>query len=319
MEFPPRTTPPISEESIPTIPAPPSEVSIRTMASDIRAMVNVGGGKPEYQHIPIRKSGPQKPKAPIVSASVIRTVGLVVSGVALFALSVVAFYFLYPIVARQISLWRGGGVAVTPPPPTPVGPPIPPPRQQFTHTSFLKVPADRAVAFPTVLEGNASGTRPYGEKLLPLLASYGPSTGIFEIIPQTGNGEPLSFAEFIQNAGAPIFDEQFLSTNFVPDFTMFSYRDQLGFWPGFILQLKKEKNPAYVSISKIESGSGFEKLFLNAPGVPMGEFEDVVIGDHGYRRLLFSAPSAALYYGWYKNYLVIATTELGFKFAISRL
>jgi hypothetical protein len=113
-----------------------------------------------------------------------------------------------------------------------------------------------------------------------------------------------------------------LAQNFNPDFTFFIYKEKKGFWPGLITQLKPEKNLIVLKpeIAKLENSTNLERLFITKPEGEKGLFRDVLLSGQPARVLDFSVSSPAKFiYGWFHNYLVISTSEVGLKEAIGRL
>ncbi len=321
--------PPIPGETTSAIPPPPLEVNIRTMASDLRSAGTMGG-EPKFERVPVVSSRitPKTGSSFHIPNRVLLIVGVTV----FLGIMGTIIYVIYPFVAKIVptDLFGSQPPATTLPPPSPqpraVLPPPPPtpvlPQATF-HQSFLKTPADQKLTYTFgVPVTNVSDLEPAGKKILGMLTKA-PSAPLYEIEARDPNGNAFPLRDFFGEMQASIMESSFLTNTFSPDFTFFVLKDRGNFWPGYVLELRADKNQSSAStgVAAIETAKeeAWLNLFLTSPGVPIGNFHDAQINGNKVRELNFKTSGAALVYGWYKNYLVIATSEAGYKTVITKL
>lgn len=300
------------------VPPPPSEVSIRTMDSDLKSMALSGGGLPTSQRIAVASSQSQANKVQAGSGywfKIFLAVGIVLVLAAVF-------YFAFPLfIHEKDNTSLGGGVAST----TPTLPVVPPSVtiSTFNHQSLFKKTPDRVVSLRLVYPARAiTDLETYNQKLLAALPTdKSPSSTLIEVELKKEDGTALAVSQFFNVAGMKFLNEDFLAANFNPDFTAFVYKTKDGFWPGLVIRPQGGKNWILLKpgVIKLEEGRDIETLFLTNPGDKSGEFEDISVSGQLARSLKFKNQQASFVYGWFHDYLIISTSLEGLKDAIGRL
>ena len=111
-----------------------------------------------------------------------------------------------------------------------------------------------------------------------------------------------------------------LSNSFNPLFTFFTYTNDKGTWPGYIVSLRSN---AVSDIkdrvkSSLEASTNIKNLYLTDPGTAVvwksGSAEGVAT-----RYSTYSLAGAGLNYGWLNDTLVVSTSYAGFQEALKRL
>lgn len=310
------------------VPPPPSDVSIRTMASDVESMALSGGSFPQAERISLPRSQSKVSTTGDSGAgglsrgsgSFLWTLLFLVGGVAILG---ALFYFVYPFLFGE-KLGGGGGA----PTPTstvngglpPVSPRLTIPR--FEHrSSFRTSPNESRTLVVDESARSVSDLKTYDQKLNDLLSSIEATSSLIEIGVRKNNDQHLALSEFFSLINSKVFDGEFLAKNFDHDFTFFVYKNRDGFWPGFVTKLRPDKSWVLLKleISKMEKSPDLSSLFITDPGAPSGDFKDTLVINQPARSLKFGAPSANLIYGWFHDYLVISTSEAGLKEVIRKL
>ena len=302
----------------PTVPAPPTEISIRTLESDLKSM-SLGGGSsplPKYVAMPSRL------------ATIPKGVKQATSGVlkffffilAISGLLAVGYYVIYPALSKIFE----GGVLSSKTEPGPImdnKKPLTTP--EFTHRSFFRATPDEVLKFVIPREAvNAAELQTFGQRVLNLLAETNSNSKFLEIEVQDQDGGHPAISEFFSSINVKALSSDFLLTNFNPDFNMFVYRDQNGFWPGYLLELRPGKSWLFLKaeIEKLERSPDLENMFLTSPGVRSNiGFKDGLSKNQPVRILGFTAPGAAFVYGSIKGYLIFSASLPGLEEAASRL
>lgn len=333
-------TPGPQTQEMPKVSAPPIEVGIRTMASDIASMAESGGGPPQPQNVslpsfksedrtesitpPAEKATPEHeeeiPHSPILKYFVLGVFMLLAAAALFFG----SYYVLYPLLSGQKS--PAPPVARPATSSTAAVQPVPA-KPSFEHRSFFKQAVDGT--FALAISSSSAGFQAVDQQLRQSLARFTSNSTFFEIVPQSPDGQPLAANDFLSSIGANILSTDFIASSFNQDFTAFLYKNksglpnrQAGLWPGCILRLKGNQTPFFFQsdVSKIENASAsLQNLFLMSPGSPIGGFHDALISGQPIRILNFSNASSVLAYGWFFNkYLIISTSLDGLKQAIQR-
>lgn len=294
------------------VPPPPSEVTVRTMQSDLDSMAASGGTAPKAKPVKfLHKNGQGeggKPAAqvnPVIKLFSSRTF-LITSLTALLAVVFFAgYYVIYPLLnpapqapIKSAVVGTGGASA------------------SFEHVSFL-TQATGGV-FTLNIFSPIEGLRADRDQVSSFLT--GLSGSFFEIRPENDLGQPISAGDFLSLINAKILDKNFLDSNFEKDFTIFLYKDKTDLWPGYIFKIKAGETPLLLGndVSKIEdASSSWSNVFLGAVGTPDASFHDDLSSGQPVRVINFSNPSSTLSYGWFFNkYLVISTSLDGMKQAV---
>ncbi|MEK7181176.1 MAG: hypothetical protein AAB738_02465 [Patescibacteria group bacterium] len=300
------------------VPPPPSEVSIRTMDSDLKSMALSGGSFPTSQRIAVASSQSQVRKVQAGSGYLFKI--FLAVGIVLVLAAV--FYFAFPLFIHEKDNTPVGGNVASTTPTLPVVPPsvtIP----TFSHISSFKKTPDRVVSLRLVYPARAlSDLETYNQKLLGALPADKVSTAtLIEVELKKEDGTALAVSQFFNVAGMKFLDEDFLAANFNLDFTAFVYKTKDGFWPGLIIKPQSGKNWILLKpgVVKLEESRDIESLFLTNPGDKTGEFEDVSVSGQLARSLKFKNPTANFIYGWFHDDLIISTSLEGLRDVIGRL
>ncbi|MBI4086323.1 MAG: hypothetical protein HY433_03755 [Candidatus Liptonbacteria bacterium] len=336
---------------MPKVGAPPVEVAIRTMASDIASIGQSGGGPPKAETVTLpsfrqeeinltenKESRRAEPEMKVVSEKLSNILGapafkyFLLAGSILVGAAVVfliSYYVLYPLIGR---LKSATPAAVSAPTSTEASTRA---GQGFEHRSFFTQAVDGT--FPLKISSSNAGFEGSGEQSRQFLAGLASSSTFFEIEAQSSDGKALAANDFFSLINGGVLEESFLVFAFNPDFTVFLYKDKKGLpagpfrqnsgdasqtviWPGYIFQLKTGQTPLLLQpmVAKIESASSnWENLFLQSPGNPAAAFRDALVSGQPVRVLDFSDGKSVLVYGWlFNKYLIISTSLEGMKQAI---
>lgn len=314
------------------IPAPPPDLKVRTMQSDIEIMARRGGNFSSEGGIvgtPLPLSS--APRVPIpggeggrpLAVSFLTPRVLVVAGsVALLAILGVAAYYFSALISRRES----SGVA----PPANEQPLVNPElgRPVFEHQSLFRLPADQVLDLE-LRSGpvtDVSELQTYTQKLSNLL-SNAQEGGFFELNIKDESGAFLSGREFFLIIDAGVMDPNFLEANFNPDFTAFVYKEKGALFPGYVLGLKRGLTALVLQgevLGQIEGVGGYSNLFAGFPGVEASEgFRDKQIGTRPVRFLTFTSDegkTSEFLYSWFNSTsLVLSTSEKGLTKAFELL
>lgn len=341
-----------SSESFANIPSSTAEVKVRTMQSDLASLAATGGGMPQFSKVEVEGLSISKnaatdatePKKNNKSALVILIVCVALVALGWFGYSVffgkgsaggrgVGQSNSNPTVETTVSETAAVVNYRSSTAPTSLS-------TTFTHVSLFRKPVDSTVTFSLPQGGatTANDLRTYNQQVATVLAAVDKNANFIEINAKRADGNNFSIQELLSEAGALIFDPDFLAAHFNPDATFFAYRDQNVFWPGYVLALRSGENQLAVknSVKAIESSAKIGNIFFVGTGTtsPSG-FADAVIAGMTVRVLNFlgaaltgtstqqvvaSASSTSFVYGWvFPGYLILSTSQNGFAQAVARL
>jgi flagellar basal body-associated protein FliL len=320
----------VPSESFANIPAPTAEVKVRTMKSDLASLAATGGGMPQFNKVNVEGLSISK-TGRIVPGSKKNNKSILVLLIVLVALAVLAAViwlgyslFFKGSPAQQSgnqSNSNSGTVAIQ----TYQSPAITAGSVPFVHVSLFREPADSTVTFSLPQSGaeTANDLQTYDQRVLTVLSAVDKKANFVEIKAKDADGNDVSIEELLSLADAGILDSNFLAAHFNPDATFFAYRDQTGFWPGYVLALRPGENQLSLKsgVKAIESSTKIGNIFLTDAGVasPSG-FTDAVIANATVRVLNFTgAKSASFVYGWFQSYLIISASQSGFAQAVAHL
>jgi len=334
------------EGESPLAPAPQNEITMRTMASDVASMKEMGGGDPRPytpsvtpipQTPPIQNS-PATPAAPTTvnqtqiteppvvplppkkSGNVFIVLAVIII---IIGLGTIGYFYVYP---KLISTDTQEVVVEEPKPQEPEMPAIiatttpeaststievPPVSGLGSHISLFKTPADFSseitlaaetiTAVKDALKGATVEVPVFKETVFKSVD--GKILGQSKLI-------PLFLPSFITASSSPLFDE---------DFTLFTYTDQKGVWPGIILNAKIETlASAQEEAKKIEANLDWRSLFIVDPGKEQ-TWKDGKVGTTAARYISFATKGNALSYTWFNNTLLISTSYQGAQDAAKKL
>lgn len=308
-----------TDKDTPSVPPPPPasmQVDIRTMGSDLERM----GRSLEEALQSIDSSGTSsilgrpKPAMPANRPKFVLWGTVVATGVVVFFF---IGYFLLPFffAAEETELPVEPAAISSPTSTTPVA-------VFLGHKSFLRRSADYSANLRFQSTVNPSY---YSLYLNDLRATLGqpPGEGDFtEIALEKDDDQALAWVQMLGLLGMSAVEEDFWLNRFEQDFTFFAY-SQAGAWHlGYILKLKPGQSPLILqpAVLKIESDPNLKNFFLDAPGDAQGDFRDSQISGQPVRIQNWSSFGSAFVYGWlYNQYLVVSTSEGGFREAMLRL
>ncbi len=306
------------------VPPPPSEVTVRTLESDLASMGASGGVSPKpkpvkFSHkIDQEESAritagvatgapmgtPQQPSAiaDFFSSKIFLVLSLLILLTVVF---LAGYYVIYPLLN---------------PAPAPVQQKAAAPAgvvETVEHKSFFTQPVDGIFTLDASLP--VQGMQADRDKVSALVGGL---TGkFFELEPEDSLSQPVYASSFFALIGAEVLKADFLDANFEKDFTMFLYKDKNALLPGYILRLKAGETPILLKndIAELENASSsWSNLFVMQTGTPQPQFHDDLLSGQPVRVLDFSNPSSTLAYGWFLNkYLIISTSLDGMKEAIN--
>jgi hypothetical protein len=311
-----------NRENVSSLPAPTSDVKIRTMNSDLQNM-GLGGGIPQMTvaQIPAVDLNPvtQAPviAAPTSGAGSKKLLYIVVSVVGIAVLFALGFFLPKLLFENQPTTetaekpkpTQQGTVATT-------TTPKPSETPSLAHVSFFKssagAPVNISIADNLTTE-NVSGL--INQQTITSSASFLEMTF-------TKEGKAITWKQLMNLYGWTFLPENFFTENFKDDFTAYMHKDSFGSHPGYILELKPEVTIVLLrsQLLKIESAPlEVAKVFLSTPNNPSTAFADAQINGQPMRTLKFGS-GETFYYGWYNNkYLIFGTSEDGIKTAVSKL
>lgn len=322
----------VPSESFANIPASTAEMKVRTMRSDLASLAATGGGMPRFNKVNVEGLS--------ISRTAASAVGSKKGGkpILIFLIVCIALALLgaigwlgYGIFFNKKSAGqpsgsqsnsKSGTIAVQ----TYQSPVVASTSAIFTHTSLFREPVDSTIIFSLLQEsatGTANNLQTYNQQILKVLGAVNKNANFIEINAKGADGNTLSIEELLSEAGANILDPNFLSAHFNPDATFFAYRDNNGFWPGYVIAVRPGENQLLLKsgVQVIESSPAIGNIFLIEAGVasPSG-FTDAVISGTTVRVLNFTgAKSVSFVYGWFQDYLVISASQNGFAQAVARL
>lgn len=305
------------------VPPPPTEVSIRTLDSDVRTMALSGGNFPQAEKVSVAHTtrynamGQPTNYEPKSSALVV-IVWIFAIVIFLGALA----YFIYPFIwgeKDEVPAPNGNPTNSSGLPEVPEENFVP----EFSHRSFFtkgqKQVLETRVNYPDDLGLN---TESYTRDFIRAIGSQAkPDETFLEIEINKTTGDHLALVEFFDWAKFSLADESFWRENFGPDFNYFIFKEKNNFWSGVVVRPKEGKSPILLrkDLLKIEGSKDLEKFFFTSPGVKEGNFSDFLLVGQSVRYLKFSRMASAFVYGWYNGNLIIATSEGAFKEAMARL
>ena len=288
---------------------PPTEVSLRTMNSDIKS-IEKGEATPlpesvlppEIESEPVFRPETQATESFKIEEEKPRSKKIwlwIILLIVVLGLGALGYFVVYPLVIGQ------NQTAEPPPPaPNPIVSPIP-------HNSFFLTPAPER----SQIRLNNLLTLTITNAFQGLSANSGLNPGMVqevEILDDQGSQIPASsyLVAFL-----PALSGSEVANWLEDDFTAFLYYDSSGVWPGYVFKVKNAVNldEARINFNVIESAD-LTKFYLAPPG-SFGIFKDGQINGKITRYAASSQPGAALNYGFVNGYLIISTSYDGLKTA----
>jgi hypothetical protein len=305
------------------VPPPTTEVSVRTMETDLRSVAASGGGLASGQKIavPLRNEEGEnfKVENPDSSGHALRNVLIVV--LILIVLGG-GGWFLYPKFFNQESPVQNTTTT------TPGLPDVSDDLNlnKFEHVSLLGDQNHTRFELMLVeqLPQAMSWSAVRGEiqkKLEDKVLNI--KNGFFEVDLIKTNAEPLALANFLDFFGTPILAKDFSIKNLNQDFTFFGYKEKNNWWPGMVISFSEGKSwiGLKAEIMKLEQSGGiFEFSGITNNLKPV--FKDDLFVSQPIRTFSVSTSSISrvgFFYGWFHDSLVLSASEEGFREAIRKL
>jgi hypothetical protein len=190
------------------------------------------------------------------------------------------------------------------------------------HQTLLKKPADAALVMTLSNDPvtDPSKLQTYGQTLRTTLNTIKTPTAEIEV--RNSEGKPLSFPAFLSFINAHVIDTAIYQDNFGPDFSFLVVRDGNTYNAAYVVKLKDGKNWLFVrgDVAKLETSTGLEGLFPVLPGLrDEAGFKDATLGEQQVRTLTYTQPDGQFIYGWYRDYLILGTSQKAFREALGRV
>ena len=305
------------------VPPPPSEVTVRTLESDIASMGASGGVSPKPRPVKFSHKIDQEESARVTAGvatgAPMGTVPQATPAMDFFSSKIFLALSLFVLLAV---VFLAGYYVIYPllnPAPAPVQQKAAAPAgtvETLEHKSFFTQPVDGIFTLDASLP--VQGMQADRDKVNALVG--GLTGNFFELEPEDSLSQPVFASDFFTLIGANILKTDFLNANFEKDFTMFLYKDKSALLAGYILKLKTGETPILLKNDVMElenASSSWANLFVMQTGTPAQQFRDDLLSGQPVRVLDFSNPSSTLAYGWFLNkYLIISTSLDGMKDAV---
>lgn len=300
--------------AVPPPPPPSLEISVRTLASDLERMGRGAEETAAAAPLPRILDGGEPARADRSKYFVWAAV-VIVGVIVFFFLG----YFFLPLVFKEAAEEKAPPPAG--PAPSAEEPAAAPPPTFLGHRSFLRSPADETLKFKFESPMTPAYYSIYLSNLNGVLAGAGKDTGLAEIVLERPDGEPAAWTQFLGLLDMDAPDMDFWLNRFERDFTMLARRESGAWRLAYVLKLKPGQSPLLLqtNLSRMETGANYKKFFLNSPGDAQGGFRDAQISGQPVRIQNFSQAGSALVYGFTDDYLIISTSEAGFREAMLRL
>lgn len=274
--------------------------------------------------------GVQTPKEKKGGVGLFWTILVVIIVLGLIA---IGYFFVYPKISgnvekeQEVATTEKSGVGETEEivaeqtqPTEPVEEIVPPAQQEEpivvltvdTHSSFFKTKAD--LVFDAKLSAftlsDLKTPVSFEKTSVPLFK---------EIVWKTQDNKPLSFGQVASLIFPDFFTQEKIS-NFLDDFTLFSYSNTKGTWLGFVVKLKDNADLGKIQdgMSVLQKDPGLKNIFLSDPGV-VGPWKDGKVRNKPTSLASFSLDGATISYTWFDRYLLISSNIDGAEEAGKRL
>lgn len=306
------------------VPAPAIDVQIRTMKSDLASLQATGGNNATPLAFAL-------PTAPIVVPRQRRSHGfrtIVIGIVVVIVLAGLAYagYLLYKRLVENTGpgapAASSGTTTSATNTPSDLFPATLVEELPGAHRTLLQMAADATLVMTlnNATVSDPSQLRTYAQTLRETLNKVRTPTAEIEV--RNSAGKPISFPAFLSFVNAPIIETGVYQNNFNLDFTFFVMREGNTYHAAYVMRLQDGKNWLFVKdgVAKLENARGLETLFPVIPGLrDEGGFTDGTLGKQQVRLLTYSKPDATFVYGWFRDYLILATSPATFQTIVERL
>lgn len=299
------------------VPPPVTEATVRTMAGDIEAVAAAGGSTASLASSGAAIAHPVQAgeRSHLMSA----LLGWLAVLIALLAL-VTGIWFGYRYFAARAETANVPVITAVP-----AAPETAPSLASLaatvpSHATLLNRAAPLTVSFPIVASSSDLKTR---YQLMSDGLNRIPATvRVVELLTTDADNKPLSFPGYAAASGAEtLFEPGAFEDNFAPDFTLLAVRGQAGFSAAYVLALKPNSARLYAqpAVRAMEGSSALPSLFLQLPGTQSLPFADGTVQDQPVRTATFVNPAGTIVYGFFKDRLVIATSQQALNEVLSLL
>lgn len=295
----------------PSSPGP--DISVRTLASDVKTLQQSGGVAPQPQRINVAdlengsaiqpQTTNQLPGGAVTGPSKAGKLVAAIAGsvVIVVGLGLLGYYVVYPLAF---------------PPKTPAAPvaeaPTPKPAALPHASLFTTAPSEQAaINVSDVTAVDIIGALQNEARNLATAGS------VKELNVSDLNGQ-VPAASYL-NALTPELVAADLKNVLEDDFTAFFYYDDKGVWPGYVFKLKPNAVATEVQqmLNRFEAAD-ISKLYLDNPGTH-GEFKTGPVNGAPFRYTVFQKPGASFDYGLVMDYVIVTTTYPALKAALGFL
>lgn len=296
------------DQIAPVVPPPTSEVTVRTLESDLAALAASGGMTSSSQSVSVAL-----PVHPIESAHdshfLSALVGWLAVTLAIVGLAAGA-WLLYQRLENAPAPQAASTSTLPVSPAAPSGTLSDLPLTVADHRSLLSKRTPASASFPMIAPAGQLKTR--YQLVNDGLAKLPASARVAELIATDAAGSPLSFAGYLSAIGAAnLLSKETVTRYLEEDFTLLAVRGQGGFGAAYVLRLKPDQAWIYAEpgVRALESSSELGNLFLQLPGTLSGTFSDASVQDQPVRTATFEKPAGSITYGFFKDRVVIATSR----------
>ena len=333
------------EGESPLAPAPQNEITMRTMASDSTSIKEMGGGDPRpYTPNATPISQTQKPpevpnqSSPTINPSQVTEIPVIpipqkkngsmfiilAVVIIVLGLGAIGYFYVYP---KFISSGTPEVVVEEPQTNEPVTPVVDATTTEVAATTTVEVPpisnglGNHISLFKTAADFSSETTL-VSETIAAIKEAWKGTTVEVPVFKETVF-KSADGKIFGQSKLVPLFLPSFITTSstslFEEDFTLFTYTDQKGVWPGIILKAKTDTlAQAKEEAKKIEASVEWRSLFILDPGKEQ-TWKDGKVGTTGARYISFATKGNALSYTWFDNTLLISSSYQGAQDAAKKL
>lgn len=327
------------EGEVPLATIPSADITMRTAASDVASIKETGGGEPkpytpaaspsapELITPPVADLGNVAPMAPMPEAAPAQkksggAVGIIIALVVIVILFSVGYFYVYPTFikapqSQEVISAESPVATTTPSAPVsekPATPAVQTPQAPTVvlHASLFKTSAD--------VTSEATMPTPTKEEVVNAFRSQPVQSALLkEVVFKNSDAKVYAFSAIAGILMPDLFTAS-VSETLESDATFFTYLDQNGTWPGFVVRMKSGADAAKVKtdISLIEKSPNMTSLFVSDPGTP-GMWKDGKVNATVGRYVPFSSQGFALNYAWFGNDLVVSTSYAGIKAVAAKL
>lgn len=305
----------------PVVPPPTTEVTVRTLESDLAAIAASGGtvstlsapqGVSVVQPHPVQ-AGP----ASHVVSSLLGWLAVIIALGAFAGLGWLGYRYFN---AEEAPLAQEPGSSLPTAPITSTGPLASLPQTVSTHKSLLSRPVGDTVTFPLIAPSGTLKTR--FQLMREGLDKVPASSRVALLVPTDAAGKVLSFPGYATTIGAPdLIDRDTYEKYIENDFTLLGVRGQGGFAAAYIFSLKPNGVWLYAEpgVRALEISPSVANLFLQIPGTQTSGFIDGTVAEQPVRTSSYANPAGVVTYGFFRDRLIIATSRQALDEALKLL